>query len=312
VLRAPPAGGGGGAAAPCPPPRPAPPPARRGSAPPPPSPDPATLRRKMTEGSRWVLARAEEAGGTGAARAVRLLVELPEGPGATAGGLARALAEQHGVPVEHQAVLDRRGCQVGQAGLRLAEDLGFVLVQRRQGGGAGSTSCSAGELFTSAAPGGPRERQVASRQLGFTCALDEVRVATLLDPGAYLGGELGGWQRAQRRRRLRWAVVAAVWALLAILTGLAVWHVAVYPLPRPQVGGGSIESSVGSDTASSGGEARAKNEEAREPASPELFEDFELLRDSLNATGEPPPPEDSGTPQGNATAGRTPAREREL
>ena len=207
-------------------------------------------------------------------------------------------------------MLDRRGRQVGQEGLRLAEDLGFVLVRRHGGGSAGSTSCSAGELFTSAAPGGPRERQVASRQLGFMCALDEVRVATLLDPGAYLGGELGGWQRARRRQRLRWAVVAALWALLTILTGFVVWHVAVYPLPRPQIGGGAAESSVGPAAASSGGEAaRAQDEGAWEPAPPEPPGDSEPeLRGPLNATREGEAP-----PRGNATAGpRVPAREREL
>ena len=268
----------------------------------------------MGEGSSWVLARAEEAGGAGAARAVRLLVELPEGPGATAGGLARALAEQHGVPVAHQAVLDRRGRQVGNAGLRLAEDLGFVLVRRREGGSPGGASCSAGELFTSAAPGDPRERQAASRQLGFHCALDEVRVATLLDPGVYLGGELGGWQRARRRRRLRRAVAAAFWALLAVLTGLAVWRVAVYPLPKPQGGrGGGAESRVGPAAASSGGgEARVEGRGAGKGAPPDLREDSAPPDGPVNATGEPPLREREWTRRGNATAGRAAAPEREL
>ena len=78
------------------------------------------------EAPRWVLARLEEAGGAGAERARVLLVGLREGAGATAGGLARALQEQHGVPEAHLAVLDRQGRRV--AGAHAPHSAGFGLV----------------------------------------------------------------------------------------------------------------------------------------------------------------------------------------
>ena len=210
-------------------------------------PPPGASGMGRAEAPRWVLARLEEAGGAGAERARVLLVGLREGAGASAGGLARALQEQHGVPEAHLAVLDHQGRRVAGPHVRLAADLGLVLVRREWGGrsedgdnnkGASPPPavCSPGELFTSAAPGGARERQAASSRLGFACTLDQVRVATLLDPEGYLGEE--GWHRRSHRRLLSRVLWAALWCLLAILAGLAVWHVAVYPLPRPRVGRG--------------------------------------------------------------------------
>lgn len=209
-------------------------------------PPPGASGMGSAEAPRWVLARLEEAGGAGAERARVLLVGLREGARATAGGLARALQEQHRVPEAHLAVLDRQGRRVAGPHARLT-DLGLVLV-RREWGGRGEDGdrckgaslhpavCSPGELFTSVSPGGARERQAASHRLGFACTLDEVRVATLLDPEGYLGEE--GWHRKSHRRLLGRVLWTALWCLLAILAGLSVWHVAVYPLPRPGMGRG--------------------------------------------------------------------------